>query len=241
MYALFGTQFYSIGGPGNGEDIASATSFYDDDDQPSTTDSVVCRPRKLDFISAFTLANIVFSFLAYFLLDAEDPENGGSKLTCAVRDFVGRFPYLYLKDQITHPTKGTADTANYDKNLRTSPKNTNSRARASLEISSSPIHRNESSAHAGRSLKPQDSGSNTISGTPSVPSRQLEQEKMHESNISPIHQGRRFPLLAVLAAGGMAVFLAAMMFRLHGSGRTMFIVITFNNLYAPVSKLAAVA
>ena len=235
------TQFYTSLGPGEDKDHASTTCFYDDKRHPNATASVICGLRQLDFISGFGLANIFFSFLAYLLVTTEDPGDGGSKLTRAVRDIIARFTYRFMKNQSSQPNKGTADTANYDGRLRTSRKDTNSRSRRSSEKSSSPMHRNESPAHAGQGLNLHNGDSHTRSGTPSAHSCQGEQDRSPEYKTSPIYRGRRFLLLTFFAAGVLTVFFAAMMFRIHGSCATIFIFIMFTAFYAPVSKAMVVA
>ena len=89
---------------------------------------------------------MILSCLAYFLVDIEDPRNGGSQITRAVKDFIAKFLNPFMKAQNSQPTEGTTDRAIYYDEQRTPRKNTSSGTRLSMEMSSSPMHWKESPA-----------------------------------------------------------------------------------------------
>ena len=185
-------------------------------------------------VSGLGVANIIFAYLAYFIVEVIEPGEDDSRPTRAVKDFKARVSYFFGGNQRSQPTEGRAPTANSDdKRGAMSRKSPDSRSRPSSEIPSNLVHCNESPAHVKQSPNLQNRNSHIRSSTPSI-RNQGEQENSPEFKKSPNHRGRR-----LFAARLVILFLAAMMFRTNKNSGANFLIFVFTACYAPVSRAIA--
>ena len=171
---------------------------------------------------------MIFSCLAYFLVEYKEPNDADSKLTYTVKHIIHHHLLYFFKGENTRKNAGSKTTRPKLDDRHTRPRSSNDAESASKHRSST----SQNSADANQEAASAEQSPNIQNGN--------HPKKSSSSSNHKRFRGRRFLLLMSFAAGVITLFLTSMMFNIpddSGARSPMinFFIIVFTAFYSPVS------
>ncbi|KAL8869867.1 MAG: hypothetical protein Q9174_003946 [Haloplaca sp. 1 TL-2023] len=197
---------------------------------PHTTDSFeeVCNnqsdneAKSFKFAIGFGFANMVFSCLAYFLVENQEPEDAVTRIVQAFREASSAIKYFFtgnLDPKATQDakagskdcTQGTSNKASELVTLSVEPHSNTTQGSSDCIQTVTEAEATPQESHGSRNQA-------RASITGSTHSVTEQYETFPEYGDAPRFRGRRFLLLTSLAGGSITLLLTSMMFYINDSG-----------------------
>lgn len=185
---------------------------------------------------------MIFSCLAYFLVENKEPEDADSKVTRAFKRIFSNVSYFFVGNKKLKGTESkTASPKSDDQDAGMKPPDDiDSVSKHQSSTLPSHVQPIDELAQAQQSPNVQNSNNHTGSSAISAPKPREEDVKFPEYKEAPKFRGRRFLLLMSFATGVVTLLLTSMMFNISdGSTARLpmitFFIIVFTAFYSPVS------